>query len=146
MQSGTWLPAHLASLLAADALQAMDMHLSQPHRLWCSPEGAISPLHFDTSTSFLVQVTGAKRMLFYPPEQAQLLYLFPDTHMLRRRARVDPSEPDLHSFPLVQQAAALEAVLQPGDAILFPARWSHYTESIRTVNMSVTVRFSAPGG
>jgi hypothetical protein len=31
---------------------------SQPPRLWVSPGGAVSPLHFDEAHSFLVQLRG----------------------------------------------------------------------------------------
>lgn len=37
--------------------------LAQAPRLWVSPAGAVSPLHYDASNSFLVQVAGRKRLL-----------------------------------------------------------------------------------
>ncbi len=39
----------------------------------------------------------------------------------------------------VQQVAALEALLEPGDSLLFPAKWAHYTESLDK-SISVTYR------
>lgn len=104
--------------------------LSQEPRLWVSPAGAVSPLHYDLSHSFLVQVLGRKRMLFFSPDQMYRLYCYPDTHLLRRRSRVNVSAPDFAKFPLFSGVGALEAVLVPGDVVAFPSGWSHYTESM----------------
>ena len=41
------------------------------------------------------------------------------------------------------QAKALEAVLSPGDSLLFPPRWAHHTESLDQ-SISVTHRFGPP--
>lgn len=104
--------------------------MTQLPRLWVSPAGAVSPLHYDKSHSFLAQVSGSKRMLFFSPDQLHRLYCYADTHLLRRRSRVNVSAPDLARFPLFADAAALEVVLQPGDVVCFPSYWSHYTESL----------------
>jgi oxalate decarboxylase/phosphoglucose isomerase-like protein (cupin superfamily) len=106
------------------------VELTQQPRLWVSPAGAVSPLHYDKSHSFLVQVTGTKRMLFFSPDQLYRLYCYPDTHILRRRSRINLARPDFETFPLFVEAAALEVVLQPGDVVCFPSFWSHYTESL----------------
>ena len=39
------------------------MLVSQHPRLWISPRGAISPLHYDSATSFLTQV------MFWPCQE-----------------------------------------------------------------------------
>jgi hypothetical protein len=104
--------------------------MTQLPRLWVSPAGAVSPLHYDKSHSFLVQVTGSKRMLFFSPDQLHRLYCYADTHLLRRRSRVNVSAPDVSKFPLFADAAAMEVVLQPGDVVCFPSYWSHYTQSL----------------
>lgn len=118
---------------------------SQAPRLWVSPKGAISPLHYDRSHSFLVQLAGRKRMLFWGPDQLDLLYPYPDTHLLRRRSRVNVHRPDLGRFPLLSRAAAREVVLSPGDVVFFPSRWSHYTESL-DFSVSLTARLTSSGG
>ena len=38
-----------------------------------------------------------------------------------------------------EQVAALEALLQPGDSLIFPAKWAHHTESLDN-SISVTYR------
>ena len=45
-------------------------------------------------------------------------------------------------YPLARGLAAWEAVLGPGDAVAFPPRWAHYTES-RSLSASLTWRFRA---
>lgn len=104
--------------------------LTQQPRLWVSPAGAVSPLHYDKSHSFLAQVAGMKRMLFFSRDQLHRLYCYPDTHLLRRRSRVNLVSPDLVRFPLFSDVAALEVVLEPGDVCVFPSDWPHYTESL----------------
>lgn len=70
------------------------LRLAQAPRAWAGPAGAVSPLHYDASHSFLVQLHGRKRMLFLDPDQLPAAYSYPDTHLLRRRARVNPAAPD----------------------------------------------------
>jgi hypothetical protein len=68
--------------------------LAQPPRVWISPAGAVSPLHYDTSHSFLVQLAGAKRMLLLDPDQLPCSHPYAGTHLLRRRGRVNVCAPD----------------------------------------------------
>jgi len=137
--------------------------LSQPPRVWVAPHGAISPLHYDAAASFLVQLGGTKRLIFFPPDDLPALYPFPDTHLLRRRSRVCahvaggggafpllPSAGGGGAFPLLPSAGGWEVVLRPGDALFFAPRWSHYTESLggeEGVCTSLTFRMPGqPGG
>lgn len=83
---------------------------SQVPRLWVSPRGAVSPLHFDASSSFLIQLQGRKRMLFWPPSDLPGLYPYHNLHLLRRRARVDPINPDFKRFPRFRWLAPLFAL------------------------------------
>lgn len=59
--------------------------VTQQPRLWLSPQGAVSPLHYDRSVSLLTQAMGSKRMLFFAPEDLDTLMPFPNDHMLARR-------------------------------------------------------------
>ncbi|KAK9864818.1 hypothetical protein WJX84_007473 [Apatococcus fuscideae] len=113
---------------------------SQVARMWVSPQGAVSPLHFDATSSFLVQLQGRKRMLFWPPSDLPGLYPYHNLHLLRRRARVDPTIPDYKRFPRFRDTAAYEAIIEPGDVMFFPSCWAHYTESLES-SISVTCRF-----
>jgi hypothetical protein len=84
-------------------------------------------------------------MLFWPPTQLHALYCYPDSHLLRRRSRVDLSSPDPDRFPLFAGAGALETILDPGDAVFFPGGWAHHTECCGGLSMSLTWRHAAPG-
>lgn len=64
-------------------------------------------------------------MLFWAPDALPCLYPYPDTHLLRRRSRLNmhlPLATQLERFPLAARAAAVEAVLEPGDVVFFPSR------------------------
>ena len=118
----------------------------QEPRLWAGPEGAVSPLHYDLDCSWLLQVQGEKRMLFFPAEELPRLYPYPDAHPLRRRARACPTDPRGDAwggYPLFRDLPAWEARLGPGDAVFFPPRWAHYTESL-SPSTSLTWRFKPP--
>jgi len=104
---------------------------SQERRLWLALASSVTPLHFDASWSTLTQVgVGSKRMLLFEPFALKSIGLYPNWHPLRRRGR---------EFPDV---AALEVTIHPGDVLVFPPRWSHYTESLGDcVSASITQRF-----
>lgn len=109
-------------------------------RLWISPRGAVSPLHFDCHDSFLIQMRGTKRMLLWSPDQLHRIYPYRNWHILRRRGKVDPVKPDFKKYPKFAKAHAMEVVLQPGDVLFFPGYWAHYTES-SSFSVSITCRF-----
>jgi len=101
----------------------------QEPRAWISVAGSISPTHYDSSPSLLVQVRGRKQMVFWEPRDLQKLGAFPATHLMRRRCRILP-----------ECSRTTEAILGPGDVVFFPPRWAHYTKSL-TLSTSVTARF-----
>ena len=91
-----------------------------------------------------MQVVGRKRLLFYRPEELDALYPYPNWHVLRRRMRFNPAAPNYKRFPKSRDLAVTEAVLEPGDVLLFPAQWAHYTESLDW-SLSLTWRFMHAG-
>lgn len=131
-----------AGASAAGQASARRLRVSQQPRLWASPQGAVSPLHYDRSASLLTQVRGRKRMVFFAPDDVQRTYSYPDTHMLARRSRVNVHAPDWDRFPGFAGLAGLEVELGPGDLVYFGPLWSHFTESV-TASMSVTCRYAA---
>jgi hypothetical protein len=112
------------------------IRLAQKPRLWLSPRGAVSPMHYDQSVSHLIHVFGEKRMVFYAPQDVDDLSMFPHGHMLARRSEVNVHEPNVDGFSGLR---GREVVLRGGDVILFGPLWSHYTESL-TCCASVTCR------
>ena len=84
---------------------------------------------------------GRKRLLFFPPQDLGSLYPYPHWHILRRRLRFDPAAPCYKHYPRAQGLEAVEAILEPGDILMFPPLWAHYTESLDW-SMSMTWRFT----
>ncbi|KAL1498886.1 hypothetical protein AB1Y20_013410 [Prymnesium parvum] len=124
---------------------ALGLSEAQPPRLWVSGAGAITPLHFDISSSYLAQVRGTKRLIFYPPEAMDGLYPYPIDHPLSRRSRVGlytDREERHERFPLFSQieSLAMEVTLEEGDCVFFPAFWSHHVESL-SLSFSIGCRY-----
>ncbi|KAI0557364.1 Cupin-like domain containing protein [Gracilaria domingensis] len=124
-----------------------NLQVVQTERIWISTHGTVSSLHYDTSHSALLQMCGRKRMLFFPPECMDRLGIYPLGHPLHRRARVrlDHSKSNVfRRFWTECSSFAKEAVVGPGDMIVFPPNWSHYTESIASnseLSISRTLRY-----
>eukprot|EP00041_Stephanoeca_diplocostata_P028362 m.802410 g.802410 ORF g.802410 m.802410 type:complete len:208 (-) comp23361_c1_seq70:1290-1913(-) len=55
-------------------------HLFRDTRVWLSPAGTATPTHYDISHNFFVQIAGQKRVLLFPPQAWQSLYLWPVLH------------------------------------------------------------------
>lgn len=115
------------------------VRLTQGPRLWLSPGGAVSPLHFDLSLSHLVQVHGSKHMVFYAPDQLSILKPFPFEHMLARRCTGVWRGLEGHCGAGLAVDQCLATTLFPGDIVMFAPLWSHHTTSLST-SASVTFR------
>ena len=50
-----------------------------------------------------MQVRGRKRLLLYRPQALKALQPYPAWHILRRRCKVDPANPDYRRFPAFQK-------------------------------------------
>lgn len=111
------------------------MRLPYP-RLFIGPKGAITPLHADIwgTHAWLSQLVGRKRWLLFSPDQAAFLYGY----------NVRCEAPDLDKFPLYARARALEAVIEPGDTIWVPGKWSHWVHSLEA-GISITYNYMGPG-
>lgn len=124
------------------------VRVAQEERMWICGHGTVSCLHYDAAKSALVQRTGEKRLLFLPPDALPNLGIYPLGHPLHRRARVSLSCVESKMFKdfwSVWGRRALQAVVKPGDLLLFPSMWSHYTESLTAgddqLSISHTFRF-----
>ncbi|CAG9463368.1 unnamed protein product [Pedinophyceae sp. YPF-701] len=131
------LAAEPFATLSGGTSCGVQQRVSQAPRLWMSGAGTVTSLHYDRSFSALVQVRGTKRLLFFPPQALADLEPYPDDHIQRRRCRYDPTET---SKAAGRDVGCWEAVLGPGDVVMFGPYWAHYTESV-TASMSVTCRF-----
>lgn len=98
-------------------------------------------------------MAGVKRLVLFPPGAVPL---YPAAHPLARRARVPLAvggggegrrgSDRLRSFWAEGGCGreGVEALVRPGDVLLFPPGWAHYTES-HGVCFSLTCRFFVGG-
>jgi lysine-specific demethylase 8 len=134
----------MAPLDALPAELREDIEVPEPCRgapwlsskLWVSPGGAVSPLHFDVANNLHAQILGAKRFLLFPPGAP--VYPEPLWSSVPNFSRVDPIRPDLSRFPRFRRAAPLECRLSPGDVVFIPSRYWHH---VTTEEVSISVNF-----
>jgi hypothetical protein len=90
--------------------------------LFLGPSGTVTPLHVDLymTHAWLTQIAGRKHLLLFSPADRELVY----------HGAVDPLHPDLAKYPRFSEATAYEAVLEPGETVLFPAGWYHHVVSL----------------
>jgi Cupin-like domain len=134
------------SVLEGTAARDPSISLTQSERVWVSCAGTVSTMHYDASASVLIQVTGCKRLVMFPPQMIEFLGIYPEGHPLHRRSRVDltctcrANSSMFDHFWRRARQHALEAILEPGDVFVFPTAWAHYTESL-TYSVSHTIRW-----
>ena len=140
-------PAVLRSGAVPPLWRSLGVQQAQALRLWVSTHGAITPMHFDACASFLAQVRGDKRIVFFPPEALRGLYPFAIDHPLHRRSRVDlyeDADERRASFPRFDELAlpfAQQVTLREGDVVLFPKHWYHHIETTSAMSWSVGCRY-----
>jgi hypothetical protein len=134
-------------IVQGPAMRSSNISITQNERVWVSCAGAVSTLHYDISASLLIQVSGRKRMLLFPPEMITFLGMYPIGHPLHRRSRVDLTKSCQANRELFQEfwqvanTFAVQVVLEPGDILSFPSGWAHYTESL-TYSVSHSFRWA----
>jgi Cupin-like domain len=106
------------------------------HSLYITRAGTITPLHRDHDHTFgcLVQFDGRKTVAMLQPD------LLLEGHIVA----FDPEAPDFASFPALQSATAHVAVLEPGDMLIIPPDWWHYTRAL-TPSLTLSHNFFNPG-
>jgi len=109
-------------------------------RMWLGNK-TITTTHYDTSENIACAVAGRRRITFFPPHQISNLYVGPLllTPAGTPMSMVDLREPDLSRYPKFEVAldAALQANLEPGDAVYIPSFWWHNVESLDSFSMLV---------
>jgi len=95
--------------------------------LWIGSANTNSGLHFDKLDNYFVQVYGRKVALVASPDQTRLLYPYRYNFA---KSQVDPENPDVKSFPGLENVTFMEAVLEPGDMLFLPKLWWHYLRSL----------------
>jgi hypothetical protein len=111
-------------------------------RLWIGNAAKVAT-HNDPSENLAVVVAGGRRFTLFPPDQIGNLYLGPleFTPAGVPVSMVHVTAPDFERYPRFAEAldAAVEAELDPGDALFIPYAWYHHVESLEPFNMLVNV-------
>ena len=104
-------------------------------KMFISPQGAITRLHYDSGDAhgWLGQVAGRKLFVFYPPSSE--LPVVEESH-----SSLDPLNPESHGLNgrLNQPYAC---VLAPGEVVLNPRKWWHYAVSLDERSVTVMRNF-----
>lgn len=120
----------------------ISLGLQQPassFNLWVGPTSHVECLHYDVMDGTLMQFHGSKRVVLFPRSQTGNLYPYPFyahfRHGLKLRSwfsQVYPDQPDLQSFPRLQQALQFktEVVLHAGELLYIPAGWWHEVSAV----------------
>eukprot|EP00040_Diaphanoeca_grandis_P002122 m.20604 g.20604 ORF g.20604 m.20604 type:complete len:588 (-) comp13004_c0_seq1:46-1809(-) len=116
--------------------------------VWISPKESVTPAHYDIAHNFFIQMKGRKRVLMFPPESWQLLYLHPILHPASLSAQVNLNadfESQRSQFPFLPREgiSAYVADLGPGDVLYIPPLWLHHVTTIESsISMSVWTPFA----
>jgi hypothetical protein len=106
-------------------------------KLWVSPAGAVSPLHFDVAHNLHAQIRGHKRFLVFERGHFATMYPEPPWSSVPNLSRVDPLRPDLARFPRFARAVPSAGVLAPGDVIFLPrGTWHHVTSETASISVN----------
>ncbi len=108
--------------------------------IWVGTKTRIAP-HNDLPLNIACVAAGRRRFTLFPPDQIDNLYIGPIevTPAGRPISLVDIANPDLDRFPRFADAmaAALQADLEPGDAVFIPSMWWHAVEAQDSFNVLV---------
>jgi hypothetical protein len=112
--------------------------------------------HFDLACNIACVAGGRRRFTLFPPDEIANLYIAPldFTPSGAPVSLVQLTRPDHDRFPRYAQALrhALQAELDPGDALFIPFGWWHHVESLTPFNVLVNYwwnaapNFGAPHG
>lgn len=109
-------------------------------RLWMGNKVIVST-HQDHSQNLACVIAGRRRFTLFPPEQLPNLYVGPldSTFSGQPVSMVDLNAPDFARYSRFREAlaAAVQAELEPGDAIFIPYLWWHNVESLDHFNVLV---------
>lgn len=109
--------------------------------LWFGSGENVTPLHFDQSNNFFVQVYGRKLWTIFDPSQTRYLYQYPASALVWHTCEVDPEEPDYSRHPAFANAQPIQFTIEPGEMLYLPAAWWHHVRSCET---SISVNFWYP--
>mmetsp|Transcript_33409 Transcript_33409/g.76313 ORF Transcript_33409/g.76313 Transcript_33409/m.76313 type:complete len:541 (-) Transcript_33409:250-1872(-) len=134
----------LASLANSPTPQAdRDKGLAEEYwemsKLFLSPKGAITRLHYDNggAHAWLSQVRGRKLFICFQPSDTQYLHAFEGDEGLLNGSWVDPLDPEAETkWPEYWMATPYVGVLEEGEMLVAPQGWWHYAVAL---DSSITV-------
>ncbi|HVI59937.1 MAG TPA: cupin-like domain-containing protein [Luteimonas sp.] len=132
------IPACLPGFVETHRMPLLDPAIAP--RLWIGNR-VTTPVHFDEYHNIAVVAAGRRRFTLFPIEQVGNLYIgpldFAPTGAAIGVARLD--RPDDPRHPRLREALAhaLQAELDPGDALYLPPLWWHHVESLHRINALV---------
>lgn len=108
------LPADISNIL--EYVYGLDFY-----SIFLSRKNVIVPLHIDFhhTIACLVQFEGDKTVHLFAP----------DDYQKADGANFDPENPDFGLFPEMRDRAMYSSVLAPGEMLIIPPRWWHYTRN-----------------
>ncbi len=118
--------------------------------IYVTPGGHSSGLHYDSLDGTLMQLHGAKRVVFFPPSQTYNLYPFPVYLHLRYGLKLRAwfsqaclENPDFQSLPKFREALEhkREVILNRGETLYIPAGWWHEVISLGDEMVCAVNRF-----
>ncbi len=118
--------------------------------IYVTPGGHRSGLHYDSMDGTLMQLHGAKKIIFFPPSETNKLYPFPVYLHLRYGlklrcwfSQVSLENPDFQVFGKFKEAFEnrYEVILNPGETLYIPAGWWHDVISLGDEMVCAVNRF-----
>lgn len=110
----------------------------------------ITTTHYDKNENIACAVAGHRRITLFPPDQIANLYIGPLLYSPAGApmSMVDLRQPDFSRYPKFKDAlnAALQADLEPGDAVYIPSYWWHNVESLDSFSVLVNYWWAASEG
>jgi lysine-specific demethylase 8/hypoxia-inducible factor 1-alpha inhibitor (HIF hydroxylase) len=102
--------------------------------LWLGKGGHTTHLHYDPLDGTLMQLSGEKEIILFPPSQLDNLYPLPILNhfffgqkVRCNHSQVSLKEPDFSKFPKLKKALAHQynIILHQGEILYIPAGWWH---------------------
>lgn len=106
--------------------------------LWISPGNNTTPLHYDFSNNFFMQLFGNKKMWLYDPMQFYNLYPNSCFSKAPHTSKINAAKPDIIKYPKVLKTKPIEINIPAGNILFIPTFWWHQVYSIDT-SISVNI-------
>lgn len=108
--------------------------------LWFGEAGNATPLHYDPTHNFLVQIYGRKYIRLFSPSDTKYLYQHNrETDGAFHLSQIkDIDKIDVQYHPKFKYATAFEAILSPGNTLYIPPGWWH---DVRSLDPAISLSF-----